>query len=88
MIDMSNVTCITRGMNNNNNLHIVSAPTCFNASASSSGSINLELCWSYKIIKVYNSIKAVQFSSVYSVPSNPLQVQRNNGYRTCHYNIY
>ena len=28
----------------NNILHIVSIPTCFNASASSSGSLNLVLC--------------------------------------------
>jgi len=33
-------------------LYIVSTPTCFDASASSSGSLIILLCWSYKIIKI------------------------------------
>jgi len=33
-------------------LYIVSTPTCFNASASTSGSLNFVLCESYKIIKI------------------------------------
>jgi hypothetical protein len=36
----------------NNIIYIVRTPTCFNASASSSGSLNLVLCWSYKIINI------------------------------------
>jgi len=36
----------------NNILYIVSTPTCFSASASSSGSLNLVLCWSYIIIQI------------------------------------
>jgi len=32
----------------NNILYIASTPTCFDESASSSGSLILLLCWSYK----------------------------------------
>ena len=35
-----------------NILYIVSTPACFSASTSSSQSLNLVLCWSYKIIKI------------------------------------
>ena len=36
----------------NNIVYTVSTPTCFNASASSSGRLNLAFCWCYKIIKI------------------------------------
>jgi len=41
----------------NNFLYIVSTATCFDASASSSGSLILLLCYSYKVIKLINSVK-------------------------------
>ena len=39
----------------NNILYIVSTPTCFSASASSSGSLNLVFCYSYNIIQIANT---------------------------------
>jgi hypothetical protein len=35
-----------------NILYILNTPICFNASASSSESLKLVVCWSYKIIKI------------------------------------
>jgi len=43
----------------NNISYMVNTPTCFGAPSPSSGSLILLLCWSYKIIKVTNSIKSV-----------------------------
>ena len=38
--------------NINNIFYIVSSATCFDASASSSGGLNLVLCWSYKTVGI------------------------------------
>jgi len=43
----------------NNILYIVSTSTYFDVSASSSESLILLLCWSYKIIKFSNSKESV-----------------------------
>jgi hypothetical protein len=42
----------------NNILYIVSTPTCFDASASSSGSLIRLLCYSCKVMKVIKSVKS------------------------------
>jgi hypothetical protein len=51
----------------NNILYIISTPTCFNVSTSSSGNLNIVLCSSYKIIKgrLKKFDKMQQYADIY-----------------------